>query len=509
MTVITQARGMMDAAHRLVDYWRTRIRGDPLSPWDPNIKLVDLTGQADWLTLGECCSGICCFGANGSGKTSSLATIAVTLMELQCGFVWMCAKPDELQLVKRLAKHAGRLDDVIVIGEEEDGRITPHRFNPLDYECSLPQAGTSTVVHYLADCNKVLSRQEAARAEGDSRFWDTQFERLLRYCIDTGKLAGRPLSVDLLRRIQLSAPLTADQLKNKDWLAQSTCWQCLGEAERRLEQGEIAEEDFDRIASFWTADYFQLDQKPRATIDVMFAALVDSFYAEEPLRSILTTTTTVTPEDVTEDGKIVVLSLPTSVYHEAGRMAQFCFKYSFQRAMLRRRKPADGSFLRPCILWTDEAHNFSHRFDERYFAEVRSNRGINVFLEQGIGGYMNALGVNSPKQVDNYLTNLATKFFFQNGSPETNDFAAETIGKMMMEEESETISHSPDGGSTSTTRHKQERYQVLSGEFIQLRRGGQANNRQVDFIVAKAGGVFNQTGSNWAKHYFTQTELTR
>ena len=157
----------------------------------------------------------------------------------------------------------------------------------------------------------------------------------------------------------------------------------------------------------------------------------------------------------------------------------------------------------------DEAHRFAHAFDATYFAEVRSNRGINIFLEQGIGGYMDALGVTSKDQVDRYLQNLATKIFFASDSHLSNTFAAEVIGKRMQVKDTDTWGQSRDhtqgGGSTTT----EERYQVLPGQFAELRRGGLENNKIVEGYVTKAGTIFNATGKNFVLCQFQQTEITQ
>ena len=482
---------------------------EPLHPWDPRVRLVDLTGGGDWLTLGDLYTGLAVFGTAGSGKTSSLCMLASILMELNAGFVWHCAKPDEVHLARRIAKSAGREQDVIVIGEDVDGRITPHRFNPIEYESGTGTTGTGSVVTYLSDCAKVLSRKEGERSGGEGdRFWNDQFERLLRHCIDTAKFAGRPLSVDLLRKIQTSAPTSQQQLGDDTWAATSECWKCVIAAEARMEAGELAEADFERIATFWANDYVGLDQKPRSTIDVMFAVLVDAFYAEEPIRTILTGRSTVTPDDVIERGKIVILALPTNVYHSAGRMAQFTFKYSYQRAMLRRRKSADGSPLRPTVLWVDEAHAFAHPFDGQYFREVRSNRGINVFLEQGIGGYITAMGLHGENAVDDFLQNLATKIYFQNNSHQTNLFAANTIGKLLLDKDSASWGHSLGGVNIGDTTTSEERHQIITGQFGLLLRGGPKNNNIVSGFVLRPE-VYQATGTNVALCHFPQTELTQ
>ncbi|MBW4597536.1 MAG: hypothetical protein KME46_32725 [Brasilonema angustatum HA4187-MV1] len=476
--------------------------------WDSSTQLMDLTGHGDWLTLGDCFTGIAVFGAAGSGKTSSLATVAQCLMLLDCGFVWLCAKPDEVRLARKIAASAGREKDVIVIGEDVNGVITRHRFNPLQYEASRPGQGTTSVTTYLSDCAKVLSRKEGERSGGEGeRFWNDQFERLLRHCIDTAKYAGRSLSVALLREIQLSAPTQPEDISSEAWVANSTCWQCICEAEAQMEQGNLPKVDFSRILNFWTKDYATLDVKPRSSIDVMFAVLADAFTAEEPVRYILSGESSVTPDDVIEHGKIVILSLPTNIYHNAGRMAQFTFKFSYQRRVLAR-KFSDASSLRPTVLWVDEAHAFAHPFDSQYFREVRSNRGINVYLEQGIGGYMQAMNFHSPDQVDDYLQNLSTKYFFYNSSPETNLFASNAIGKMLTEKGTDSFSYSnANNVSTSNSTTQEERHQIVSGEFGFLKRGGTKNNCIVTGYVLRPE-IFNSTGTNVSLCSFRQTTLT-
>lgn len=482
----------------------------PSDLWDSSTQLLDLTGCGDWLTLGDCFTGIAVFGAAGSGKTSSLATIAQLLMIVGCGVTWLCAKPDEVRIARRIAASAGRDKDVIVIGEDVDGVITRHRFNPLQYEAGRPGQGTSSVTTYLSECAKVLSRKEGERSGGEGdRFWNDQFERLLRYCIDTAKYSGRTLSIDLLREIQLSAPLGNHHLADEAWLGSSTCWQCLKEAEERMNQGEIPNTDFMRVLNFWVKDYATLDVKPRSSIDVMFAVLVDAFTAEEPIRYILSGDSTVTPDHVIDKGKIVILSLPTNIYHGAGRMAQFCFKYSFQRAMLARRKFLDGSPMRPTVLWVDEAHAFAHPFDSQYFREVRSNRGINVYLEQGIGGYIQAMNFHSAAQVDDFLQNLSgAKFFFFNHSVDTNSWAADVIGKVLVDKGTDSFSYSVSGVNISDSTTQEERHQIISGQFGLLKRGGSKHNRIVSGFVLRPE-IYHATGTNVALCQFQQTDLTQ
>ena len=157
---------------------------------------------------------------------------------------------------------------------------------------------------------------------GDNVFWQTQYERLGRYLVDTAKFSGLPLTIGILRKLQLSAPKDAAQLKpvegkpkEEQWTENSLLIAALRKAEERIYEPGISDKEKQRrqknwesIKEFWLTDWLNLDQKPRSTLDVMFAALADAFTVE-PVETVLTEPTTITPEDVMA-GKIVVLNFP-------------------------------------------------------------------------------------------------------------------------------------------------------------------------------------------------------
>jgi type IV secretory pathway TraG/TraD family ATPase VirD4 len=483
--------------------WWNRQRKKPveLSRFDPRRPLLYLS-PCDPIFLADCYTGFSVLGGTGSGKTSSLAHLALALMKIGSGFVWACAKPEEIHLVRRIARAAGRENDVVVFGEDVDGKLTDRRFNAIDYE-GKRAGGTLSLVAYLGEMARCLSRARQSGGE-DGPFWRDQFELLTGYCIDAAQLAGLPLSIQLLRDIQKSAPTNPEELGSETWKAKSVLLACLKRAEQRVNAGEVAEHDLTRVLDYWLKDYFKLDPKPRSSIDVMFAKLADN-YSRDPIRTLLTTETNVTPEDAM-NGKIIVLSLPTRKYFEPGRLAQFHFKYSFQRSMLTRSMSDEAV---PCCLWCDEAHNFIADFDREYQAEVRSFRGVTVYLEQGIAGYETALGAHSEKAVDAFLTNLATKLFFQNSSPESNKFAAEVIGRKLIERTGGSGGSGPGGSQAGSSWHDEMDYQVQPREFSELKTGGYEHNRLVEAVVYKRGTIFGATGQNFLKATFQQTDLTK
>ena len=181
-------------------------------------------------------------------------------------------------------------------------------------------------------------------------------------------------------------------------------------------------------------------------------------------------------------------------------MAQFCFKYSFQRSMLTRDAASPDTV--PTVLWADEAHNFIASFDREYAAEIRSFKSVTCFLEQSIAGYEAALGTHSKTDVEAFLTNLQLRIYHQNSSPETNDYCSSVFGTDWEEVEMITA----DGGVQIT---RQLVPIVRPINFSTLKRGGAANNGIVEAYVYNGGNRFSATGKSFLKTQFQQMEHTR
>ena len=473
--------------------------------WHKETRLLDLTGYGDWLTLGELYTSVAVFGVTGSGKSSALAPLAAALMDIDAGFVWPCAKPQEVSTALKIARACGREKDVIVLGKHEDGIITRHRFNPLQDELSIPTNSSDSVMRYLAALQKLLARKEGEQASAEGgRYWDEQFEAALWHLIATARCAGLTPTISLLSRIFADAPKSVEMFQEDGWAQRSACWDCLLKAQERVRSGECDPEDFQQIYDYWCQRYRDLHDKTRSNIDSMVTAFFDGFTAEEPFRSLLSGDSTVTPEDVIERGKIVILSLPTAEYHAKGRMSQYAFLYSLQRALLRRKRPSDNSPLRPVVCFVDEAANFCSREDSLFFREVRSNCCINIYLAQGIGGYLEALDYKDMAQIDTYLQNLATRIYFANNSIETNRFAAESIGKALIDKPTSSFNFSvgpPNIGSSST---QEERHRILAGMFQTLQTGGPANGCVVTGYVQRQK-IFKKSGTNVCLCRFPQS----
>jgi type IV secretory pathway TraG/TraD family ATPase VirD4 len=456
-------------------------------------------GNGQAFRLADAQTGVCVFGATGSGKTSGPAKhLCYGYLANDFGGLVLCAKKEERAQWEAWAKECGRSKDLIIFDQ-----TAKRAFNFLDWEASRPSEGggfTINVVQLLDEVASAISGN-TGKSGGDHKFWEDALHNLNSNLVDLPVLAGLQVSLPLLRDIVSSAPLSPEQANDPEWKGKSICAQVLKAADEETAKGDAeARADFEECRTYWTKDFASLAEKTRSSILLGFTVLIRPLVTR-PLRALFSGNTNVKPED-TFDGKIIIVDLAVQEFRLAGRIANLIWKHCFQSAVLRRVQPADRkSFLRPVFLWADEAQNFVTRSDSEYQAVARSAGGCTVYLTQNIESFRRVLGNNDA--VDSLLGNLQCKFFCQN-SGDTNDWASRLLGQRYVYINSSSIGGSQAGGiqnsenpqgNFSVSRAEDRRSFVEPSRFTTLKRGGDQNNFQVEAIVYNGGALF-QDGPN-------------
>jgi hypothetical protein len=109
--------------------------------------------------------------------------------------------------------------------------------------------------------------------------------------------------------------------------------------------------------------------------------------------------------------------------------------------------------------------------------------------------------------VDSLLGNLQAKFFCQN-SGDTNEWASKLLGERWTHTIGTTIGSSESGkdnsgSSSGINRNEQKRHFVEPARFTILKRGGAANNFQVEAIVYNGGHRFPSNGESLPYKFLT------
>ncbi|MCW5631885.1 MAG: TraM recognition domain-containing protein [Rubrivivax sp.] len=420
--------------------------------------------------------------------------IALGYLAAGFGFLVLTSKKEECRQWVEWARLTGRLDDLVIFGP--DSGLC---FNFLNAEATRAGGGggiTLNIVATLMECLSAIA-VDSAKSEGggDNKWFEDATRNMLENLIDLPTFAGIPITLQLLRSIVSTAPQTPKEAHSAEWREGSVCAAILGEAEGKArEAGDAAFADFEECQRYWLKDFPALSEKTRSIIVLSFAMLVRPFITRPLAQLFSQPVSNVSPEDCCA-GKIVIVDLPVQEYHLAGRLANLAWKYCFQRAVLRREPPSEpGTYLRPVVLWADEAQNFVTKFDAEYQAVARSAGGCTVYLTQNRESYRRVLGDDDA--VDSLLGNLQAKFFCQNSSTGTNGWASALFGERWVELMTRTGGATgvgigaSDGRVTSnagfSTVH-QRRHFIEAAQFAMLRRGGERNGYLVDAYVYNGG----------------------
>lgn len=437
--------------------------------------------------------GLFVLGSIGSGKTSgSGATFAQAFLRNGFGGVVLCAKADEIQNWQRWARDMGRGADLI-----EFSPNAGTTFNFLDYEANRKGLGggiTENIVSLLMTAVEIAHRNR--HEQGD--FWAKTARTLLRNSIELIRNANRSITLGDIHTIVNSAPKSphvfADE--NSPWHDQ-LCAQLLTQAKGK-------EGDIKLAYDYFTEEFPYLADTTRSSVVLTLKTTLDDLL-RDPLRTLFSTTTNVSPDDVLA-GKIVIVNLPTvGNFKQIGQFANVLWKYCVQQALESR--PLNTENL-PVFIWADECQYFITEQDVNFQSTVRTLSGAMVYLTQNRSNLLKELGGEKSKSmVDSLLGNFSTKIFHSNDDTATNTWASESIGDTKQILYSQTTTTSSGGGVSRDNLGRKTGYsrsdshgesktgtehflrEIQPNEFKQLRSGGPANGKWVTAIMTQRGRV--------------------
>lgn len=519
---------------------------------DLDAPLLQISAE-DKFTLRDACQGVHVFGGIGSGKTSgSGQAIAAAYLRAGFGGLVLAAKPEEVDHWIGYAQANGRANSLILFGDRGGGG-----FNFITYELARQGAdGIGSVIECLMRILEAARLSNPNPGQSGQQFWDDAMRQLLRNTIPMLYAATGTVRIPDIIRFVSSAPQSLQQARDADWQNSSFMFRSILAA-RENPVRPLDMEDFDKSGSYWRDEYAQLDPKTRSNIAISLSTALDRFNRGRLHRAFCTETTLV-PE-LSFHGAIIVMDMSALTWNEDGIIAQQLFKYMWQRAVLARNRLEPRHRDRPVFLWADESQYFVNSFDADFQSACRGSRACTVYLTQSLPTYYAKMGGEHAKhKADTLLANFVTKIFHNNADPETNRWAADTIGRTIQRRgtynegvstsrniglnEGENsnrgwsssygvsrdghgnISSSSSFGSTggageSTGRNRGLNrgssysdgysetmdYEIEPGAFSRvLQTGGPANGRNVTAIWFQAGKIFRDSQRNYLLTRFQQ-----
>lgn len=449
----------------------------------------------------DACEGVQIFGGIGSGKSSgSGAALAKSYLRAGFGGLVLCAKKDECDTWLRYAKETNRADNIIVFDASGEWR-----FPFLQYEVSRDGEGagyTENLVRLFTTVHEVMERGKGG--SGGDPYWQRAMEQLLRNAIDICMMARGEVSVPLLYDLINSLPRTTEQRDSQQWRDKSLCWKLLSECRERFKHlDEWERHDVLSCINFVLEEFVHISPKTRSGIISMFTTMADVLL-RRPFRMLFSEGSpqnkNAVPE-LTHNGQIIILNLPVKEYGEAGRVAQVIYKYMWQQAAERRNIIQNS---RPVFLFCDESMYFCNDYDMQFQATARSSRACTVYLTQNLPNYYAEMGgIHSKSRVDSLVGNLQTLIFHANPDPETNNRAAEVIGRSWQTKKGISLSAGENSFTTAQSTNESYDYDVIPQEFTKLRKGSPANNYIVEAIIFQSGRIW-YNGTTHLRAFFHQ-----
>lgn len=466
--------------------------------WLLDAPFLRLSDQ-DQLTTRDLFEGVLALGNPGSGKTSTTGTMMLSAaLQGGWGVAAFCTKPDDRQFVERLAAQARRTAQVIVVSPTS--RTT---FNLMRYEMGRPGAGAvggRTLRLAMALMEAAGEGKPVSYATDSSEFFRESGTILLTHVIDALRLAQEELSLRAIERFLGSAPKHLDELEDVRW-KDGYCFDVL----RKADAFSTSHEDRDlceRCTRYWLETYVHQNERTRGDITATIDAALFQL-GRAPIRDLLDAEAgcSFVPE-VLEQGAILIVDCPPSVWGPAGKMVTIVLKRLI-KDMIRRRVVA-GNTTRPIMLYLDECQTFVTRDDAEFQQICRSNRAATVMMTQSVDNLEAALGNDAHT---NSLANALTTHVYHATSGATAEWIERRIATAWRDTHSFSFSgrrdnqeqHGP-GMSVSEGLHPQ----VLASELTRLRTGGPLNHRLVQAIVFKPGRRFAGSDQPYLRVQFQQ-----
>ena len=215
-------------------------------------------GQRQAFRLSDALTGVCVFGATGSGKTTGPAKhLAYGYLAADFGGLVLCAKKEERRQWQKWAPECGRTDDLVIV--DATGKW---RFNFLEWEASRPDEGGGLTINIVAILDEIAGAiaKAAGKAEGgggDNKFWEDALHHMNTNLVDLPVFAGLRVSLPLMRSIVSSAPQSLAQIADEKWQEHQRLRATFSGRRTRppLKASDDVRADFEECRNYWLQEY--------------------------------------------------------------------------------------------------------------------------------------------------------------------------------------------------------------------------------------------------------------
>ncbi len=451
---------------------------DPI--WPLTRELVRF-GQVIW-TLRDSTQGTVVFGDTGSGKSSTIAVLLISaFIEAWFAILFLCVKISDAVRYLELVAASGRADQVIHF--RPGG---PYRINPFEYWRLHPNPRTRSPKNMVACIEAIVIALAGARGRKDEEsFWSDNRRQLHEFILIILIFSGDPFGFLEILDFYNAIPKTYEELQAGAWRNSRVFYPRMMAALKRTSSTSDARQ-VQTAYHYFLERYWKEPQPTQQGVAMGLMAILNVFN-DKDIHELFGTDTTVIPEHIVQGGAILICDLPTHRDGEIGVFANTLWQVLFRNAVDQRDDP-DGDTRIPCALIQDEKQEFAvTASDARFQATCRSGKCAVVVITQSLPNLIAQCSAQHPEAVVNgYLSNFGTYVFHRISDPQTQQLAAQRLGRSQQVMVSRNINRdsglagfiNPSGdGGMSLSYH--EDWNVPPDDLLTLKTGGSEN----DFIA--------------------------
>lgn len=379
-------------------------------------------------------------GGTGSGKTRSFLLPLVEAVlkrfgqesDQKAGMVLIDAKGDMAELASKCVHRSGRTSDLYVLGP--GGNCWFSLF-------SLFGGDVTLVGNFLYE---TLQDRFASGHGVNEAFWEENARRLLRaaatcakavHGFEFGGLEGISNALNLIIKSgKFNSGNDDDDDDDGDGIFVDAKQKVMDIIEDGFIQGNISQREHSELIAYIENDVSGGSPRTWSTIAnysrnflAQFSqpALQDLFKPSPGKRKLI-------PEDIIDEGLLLVVSLSPVIYGEAATPFRMAIKKAFCQRVLQRKhliakeqgreRPINQD--RPMLFVMDEAHTIlngiGNSSDAYFLDRAREFRCMCVLASQGVSAIRSV--VVGHAMLNHLLNNCRTKFFFANDCPETSEY---------------------------------------------------------------------------------------
>jgi len=499
--------------------------------------LYEVPGTDQSIKWWEAIEGTLILGETGSGKTSGPGRhAALAMLKSGWGFLVLCAKTDEKERwIKYIKDHVPEREDDLIIFDKQSNS----QFNFLKYELTREGEGAGEMINTI---NTIMNLNEQAKIyqsgsgsqSKEEPFWDHSLKRLISRTIALLKITNQDISIDNMRKVVASCPKeqepkeyfeckkTLDSKEELDpaekkrseeylqWMVNNSyCLQLIKILENTTFEDAQDNEDAEFIRNYWLRELPRVGDRVLGIVTESFMGVVENFLSDGILRNQFSKglDDRLRPENIIHDKKIVILDFNIKEYGLAGIFASIIYKSAFMSTAERRNIDTEDKPM-PCVLWIDEYQNYCNpAMDTLFQLTARSSWVATVYITQNILNLYFVMGSIEPQsKAKSLLSNLNLKYFASNSEYETNLWASQMIGQHLTDFKSVSFQENKEKKalSQSVTKSQHKEFKISPEDFTTLKRGRADNNYIVEAITFKAGKLWNEGKSNYARAEFRQ-----